>query len=158
MASKILVVFYSRTGNTKKVAMKIAKILKADIDEIKDRKDRKGIKGWFIAGGDAYKNNLTEINALKTPSKYSLVIVGTPIWAFTLTPPVRTYLLQNKFKKLAFFSTSGGSGIKKTFAEMEKSSKKPVAVLAIKVKGFSSKIDLDANKESIEDFCRKLKH
>jgi len=47
---KTLVAYYSRTGNTKKVAVEIAKNLKADIDEIIDKKDRSGMIGWIIGG------------------------------------------------------------------------------------------------------------
>ena len=66
---KILVAFYSKTGKTKKVALGIAKQLKADIDEIADLKNRRGIIGWIIAGRDAFRGLLTEIKFKKNPSK-----------------------------------------------------------------------------------------
>ena len=47
---KKLVVYYSRTGNTKVVAEKIANQLNADISEIIDRKNRKG-RLVFLTGG-----------------------------------------------------------------------------------------------------------
>jgi len=82
-------------------------------------------------------------------------VVGTPVWAWTLTPPVRSYLAANKkkLKKVAFFLTCGSTGIDKTFAEMEKESKKPVATIA-----FSGPIDPD-NADSLhrlKEFCGKL--
>ena len=46
---KILVAFYSRSGNTKKVGLELAKFLNAQTDEIFDKKDRSGIKGWWQA-------------------------------------------------------------------------------------------------------------
>lgn len=161
-SQKILVSFYSRTGNTGKVAHKIAKILKADLDEISDTKNRKGVKGWLYAGRDATKKNLTEIKFKKDPSKYDLTIVGTPIWAFTVTAPIRTYLTKNKkkFKNTAFFSTSAGCGIKRAFEEMRKSSdSKPLSLLALKSKAWSVKLHLekDNNLKKIREFCKKLK-
>jgi flavodoxin len=40
---KILVVYYSRTGMTKKLANSIANLLFADIEEIVDTKNRSGL-------------------------------------------------------------------------------------------------------------------
>jgi flavodoxin len=56
---KILIVYYSRTGRTKKIAEKIQYRLNADIDEISDTKNRAGILGWLSAGRDAGSRRLT---------------------------------------------------------------------------------------------------
>lgn len=104
---KILVAFYSRDGHTREVARKIAEALNADIDEILDKKNRKGLFGFLIAGYDATMNKTTEIVFERNPSEYDLVIIGSPVWNGRVTPAVRTYLLQNreKIKKVAFFVT-----------------------------------------------------
>ncbi len=95
---KILVVYYSRTGNTAKIAKEIAGQLKCDIEEVHDTKNRKGILAWFIAGRDGMSKRTTIIEKTKyDPSAYDLVIVGTPIWVNT-TPAIRTYLMQNSNK------------------------------------------------------------
>lgn len=118
---KILVTYYSRTGNTKKIATEIAKNLKADLDEIVDLKNRSGLKGWIFGGRDAMKEILTEIKTTKNPANYDLVIIGTPIWAWNATPAVRTYITQfkNQIKKVAFFTTSGGTDTEKTVFYLE---------------------------------------
>lgn len=119
---KTLVVFYSRTGTTKKVGNQIAEKLGADIEEIKDTVDRSGAKGYLISGRDAMKKRLTELAPLKfNPADYDLVIIGTPVWAWNMSSPIRTYLEENKggFKKTAFFCTMGGTGDSKAFKEME---------------------------------------
>jgi len=148
---KILVVFYSRTGNTGKIGKKIAKILKADIDEIIDLKKRKGIVGWVISGKDSMQKEFTKINYNKDISNYDLVVIGTPIWAWTITPAVRTYLKNNKgkFGKVAFFCTCGGNK-GKSFQEMENIAGKPICTLELRDK------DLENIKE-IKDFCIKLR-
>ena len=151
---KKLVVFYSRTGNTKFVAEEIAKKLKADIDKILDEKDRKRkIIGWIVAGRDGMKKSLTEIKYKKNPNDYDLVIIGTPIWGWSMTPAIRTYLTNNKFKNVAFFLTYGGN-YKDTFKEMKELSKEPLATLDIIDK------DIKDNKEQvfkkIKEFCEKL--
>jgi flavodoxin len=153
---KVLVTYYSRTGNTRKVAEKIAKILKADLDEIKDLTDRSGPKGWLFGGRDASRKYPTEIRYKKDPKDYDLVVIGTPIWAWTVTPAVRTYLSQKKFPKVAFFATCGGSGIEKTFEEMERLSKKPVAKLGLKAETFTQKLEVHAHMDKIEKFCQGM--
>ena len=45
--SKALVLYYSRTGDTRMVARTIQESLDCDLQEIKDLKDRSGIKGFF---------------------------------------------------------------------------------------------------------------
>jgi len=107
---KILVAFYSRNGHTKRAAEIIAKTLNADIDEIKDKKSRKGIIGFLRAGYDATFGKTTEINFSKNPADYDVVILGSPVWNGRVTPAVRTYLLKNRdgIKKSAFFVTCAG--------------------------------------------------
>ena len=107
---KTLVTFYSRDGHTKRAAEIIAKALNADIDEIKDKKSRKGIIGFLRAGYDATRGKTTEINFSKNPADYDVVILGSPVWNGRVTPAVRTYLLKNRnnIKKTAFFVTCAG--------------------------------------------------
>ena len=58
---KVLVVYYSRTGNTRFVAEAVAQSLKADIEEIRDRKNRMGIFGFLRCGYEAIFKKLTDI-------------------------------------------------------------------------------------------------
>ena len=137
-----LVVYYSNTGNTKKVATAISRMLDSDIEEIVDLKNRKGLIGRLSGGGDALRKKLTEIKRpKKDPSKYKLVVVGTPVWARSLTPAVRTYLAKKcrKLKKVAFFSTKGGLPGDAEFTEMKRlCGKKPIAVVDLRMKDIIS--------------------
>ena len=115
---KCLVVFYSLTGTTKKIAEVITDLLECDIEEIIDTTVRTGLKGHLVASKDALTKNNTVIKEIsKDSSVYDVVIIGTPVWAFTMAPAVRTYIIENKgkFKKIAFFCTQGGMGSKTTF-------------------------------------------
>jgi flavodoxin len=105
---KNLVVYYSRTGNNRTLAETIAKGLSADIDEIIDKKNRKGRLNWMKAGADSRGGKLTEIEYQKNPQDYDTIIIGAPIWAFNPIPPLRTYLQQVdlKGKRVAFFICS----------------------------------------------------
>ena len=118
----ILVVYYSRTGSTRKVAEYITKQLDADMEAIIDMKKRSGVGGFVLGGKDSLMRKETEISEIKKdPSKYELVIVGSPIWAGNMPPAIRTYL--NKYKanieSVAFFATSGGSSQVKIFEEVK---------------------------------------
>lgn len=135
-SKKILVVYYSRSGATKKVAENIAAGLKCDIEEIQDTKNRKGIIGLIRSGYEAVTKKTTIIKKTKkNPSNYDIVIVGTPIWASTISSAVRTYILENKskFKAIAFFCTFSGSGelgASKALKELYK--KEPLLSIGIK--------------------------
>ena len=137
-----LVVYYSRTGNTKKLAENISKKLKCDIDEIKYLKQKKGIIGLIKAGHEAIRKAKPKIKIQKDPSKYDQVIIGTPVWTSNMASPVRSYLMENSFKKVAFFCTQDGTGDKQTFKAMEDMSKKPIATISFKTQEIKKEFDI----------------
>lgn len=153
---KTLVVFYSRTGTTKKVAQTITDILRCDIEEIFDTNNRDGALGYFLAGRDATLRRLTTFKPVqKNPAEYDLVILGTPIWAFTMSTPIRTYISENKekFKEVAFFCTEGGSGGRSAFRDMEDlCKKKPLSLLELKTAEVIKEKYSDKVEKFIEPF------
>lgn len=154
---KALIVFYSRTGTTKKVALAISKNVKSDIEEIFDVKSRKGIIGYLKSGREAMLKKLPEIKQTKKkPSSYDLIIIGTPVWGYNMSSPIRTYITNNKkgFKKIAFFCTMGGSGSERTFKEMELlCEKKPEAKLVLTTKG----VIRDGYIDKVKEFIKKIR-
>ena len=153
---KALVVYYSRTGTTRKVAEAISKILKCDIDEIVDTKNRNGPLGYLISGREAMRKQLTEIKKPKrNPKLYDVVIIGTPVWGFTMSSPVRTYLTQSKglLKKAAFFCTHGGMP-KTTCRDMEElCGKKAVGSMYI----HESEVGKGEHISKIRELVREIK-
>ena len=66
---KMLVVFYSRTGNTRKVAEELEKVLECDMEEIIDTKNRSGSLGYLRSGRDAMNRKLTVLqDVINDPS------------------------------------------------------------------------------------------
>jgi menaquinone-dependent protoporphyrinogen IX oxidase len=155
---KILVVYYSRTGLTKKIATLISTKLKADLDEIIDKKDRSGPKGYMVAGKDAMQESLTPIDYTYDPKEYDLIIIGGPVWAWNVSPAVRTYLDKNadalKIKKIAFFATQSSDGADKKFKSMETVvGLKPLATLTINGKDFRTEV----YEQKVEQFVTDIK-
>lgn len=134
---KILVVYYSKSGNTERVAKDIAIRLNADIEKIIDKKNRAGLIGFIAGGRDAMKKKTTEIGLIeKNPAAYDLVIIGTPVWAGDMAPAARTYLVQNKDKirNFACFETSGGTAAEKIAVSIEEAvGKKCLASMGLTV-------------------------
>lgn len=156
---KMLVIFYSRTGNTRKIAESISKSFNCDIEEIKEKESRKGIFKNIIEIKDAILGNEADIcKCEKDPSEYDVVIIGTPVWASHVTPAIRTYISKNKdkIKCAAFFNTHGTEKIKistKVFKDLEKIIvKKPKALMDI------SKVEIknEDYKKKIEIFGADL--
>ncbi|MFO8016095.1 MAG: flavodoxin [Candidatus Woesearchaeota archaeon] len=156
---KTLVVYFTRTGTTKKLAEQIAEGLRADSEEIIAEKDYSGPLGYMRAGLESTRKKHAGIDKpKKDPSKYDLVIIGTPIWGWNISSPVRAYLEQMKTKlkkpNLAFFCTEGGSGGKKAFNAMESiTGKNPKAVLELRMKDY---LDGESGKD-IKEFIISLK-
>ncbi len=101
---KTLVVYYSRTGNTKFIAETVAAELGADIEAVVDLKNRLGRLNYLPAGRDALSGKATEIaQTKKAPTDYELIVIGQPVWAGNPTPAIRTYIRKNDFsgKKVA---------------------------------------------------------
>lgn len=151
-----LVVYHSRTGTTRKVADKLASLLKCDSEEIHDPKNRKGVLGFLSAGADATSKKLIKLETVKNdPASYDIIIIGTPMWNRTLSTPIRAYLTQYKdrFKKVAFFCTHQYTN-DDPFEEMESiCGKKPVATLRLHRK---REVGADQYLNKVEEFIDKL--
>jgi flavodoxin len=154
---KTLLVFYSRTGITKKVAQKIAEGLGADLEELKDLQDRSGVIGYLKSGRDAVSKKFSDIAPIeKNPTDYDLVIIGTPTWANNMACALRNYLIQTKgkIKNIACFATQGGNSVNKAVVNMaELSGLKSMANLVLT----SKEVLKDEYQEKLLEFIEKLK-
>lgn len=121
MARRMLVAFYSLSGNTGKLAHEIARELGADIESIRDATPRRGAIGMLRSIIDASFRREPAIRpAEKKPMDYDLLVLGGPIWAGRLASPVRTYARRHAAgaRRVAFFCTQGGRGADKALAEL----------------------------------------
>jgi len=138
--SRILIVYYSRTGHTHQVATGIASALgpdvQLDLEGIVDPTPRVGLLGYLRSGRQAFLRRLPPIaEARHQPAQYDLVVIGTPIWNVSLSAPVRSYLRRYhaELPAVAFFCTCGGAGVHRVFQQMaEESERMPVAELVVR--------------------------
>ncbi len=113
--NKTLVVYYSHSGNTKKLAGKIAELTGADLLElvpeqaypqdyntVVEQAKREIQTGFY----PKLKNKLPEL------AQYDVILAGTPNWWSTMAPPVGSFLKDCNLtrKKVAVFATHGGGG------------------------------------------------
>jgi menaquinone-dependent protoporphyrinogen IX oxidase len=117
-----LVVFHSRSGHTRRVAKALAESLDADLDEIVVHRRRDGPLGYLRCALEGLGGWAASVRATRhDPSRYERVLIGTPVWFWSLSSPVRAWVQSHHFgdAKLAFFCTMGGSGAEHAFEQLE---------------------------------------
>jgi len=133
--SNVLVIYYSRTGTTQKLAEAIAKATNADLEPLTDTVNRKGFGGFMRSLMDTFRRRGSTLNPLGVdPTGYDLVVIGTPDWGKSVAAPVRTFLgeHQGKLRRVAFFLTDGTTDHAAVFRDMASMvGAEPVAVLGV---------------------------
>jgi len=126
---KTLVLYFTRTGNSKRIAQKISDRADAEIAEISDDKNWQGVWG-FIKGG--YHSSIWKTtNSRLTPALdlgvYNKVVVISPMWASNVAPAVFSLLLKEKdnIKELHLLIKSDGAPADASFAKIEEKVCKP---------------------------------
>lgn len=110
---KTLIVYYSYTNNTEKVAKRIAELKKYDILKLEPLVDYSTDYQTVVDEEEA-KMDSEEIVELKPINvdlnQYDRIILGTPVWWYTMAPVVRSFLSSNNLngKKVIAFITNGG--------------------------------------------------
>ena len=116
---RVLVVYYSRTGHTRQVAEVIASLTDADTEEILEIAPRRGgFFGNIATSFESLGRKPSNIVATtRDPADYDLVLIGTQVWAGSLTPPTRAYLAARgtSIGRYALFCTLGGMGSERVF-------------------------------------------
>ncbi|MFC5577917.1 flavodoxin family protein [Lysobacter niabensis] len=133
--SRILIMFFSMGGHTRRLAEEIRSATGADIEEIIELHPREGAWGMLRALWDAsLRRKSGVLEAKHNPVDYDLLVLGGPIWARHLAAPVRTFAEQygSRAKRVAFFCTEGKQGADTAFADLEKLCQhKPLATLTV---------------------------
>ena len=106
-SSKVLVVYFSRSGNTELMAMEIAKHYSAMLVHLEADDYHIGLRGWL----NALKDSQTKHARIKPEkielSQYDTIFIGSPIWWYSPAPPVWQFISNNDFsgKDVLLFNT-----------------------------------------------------
>ena len=127
-AHKVLVAYFSATGNTRRAAEDLAKAMGGDLYEItpetpytaedldwRDSSSRSTLEMKDLSSRPAIKSGKLDV------ADYDVIFVGFPIWWYTAPTIVNTFLESYDFsgKTMIPFATSGGSTIDKSNADLK---------------------------------------
>ena len=131
-----LIVCYSRTGTTAKVANALALACGADIERLQDLRPRDGATGFLRSAWQGLRKLPGEIAPpQRRPSDYPFILLGTPVWAGQMSAPMRSYILRQRehFRRIGLFCTAGGGDGQDVLTSMaEMCNKLPVASMCLR--------------------------
>ena len=122
---KMLVTYFSHTGNTRAIARQIQEATGADVFEIVPAKPYPAAYGDVLARGrQELKDNVMLGLKSEVPdlAPYDVIFVGSPNWFNTIVPPVMTFLSARDFsgKTIVPFMTHGGGGLGKSVQDIQR--------------------------------------
>lgn len=155
---KVLVSYFSASGETKKLGDNLAKVINADVFEIVPetlytKTDLDWTKKQSRSTIEMNDTSSRPAIALKcgNMNDYDTVFVGFPIWWYVAPRIIDTFLESYDFsgKTVIPFATSGGSGMGKTVENFKK-------ILGDKVKILDGKVLNRANDAEIKAWVKTL--
>lgn len=105
-----LVLYYSNTGNTQRVAEVLARELHAELGEITCESYLRWY-GPMAMAADIFRGSAPPIDVLiPSDANYDLVVVGGPVWAARPAPPIRSFLQSHRHRgRYGLFVTCRGT-------------------------------------------------
>ncbi len=154
---KVLIVYYSMSGNTDKVANFIKELTGGDVFSIQTVEnyataDVENIVKKQIS--DGYKPKLA--NSVSNIEQYDTIFIGSPVWWFSVSLPVMSFLSQYdlKGKKVVPFCTCG-SNYGDFFRQFESACKGAKVLKGIDF--ISSELtDMDNVKSKLGDWIKEI--
>lgn len=153
---KILIAYFSHSGKTRAVAEKIRETVEGDLFEIQSAKAYP--ENYNVCVEQAKKEIAAKYqpalkNRLEGIEQYDTIFLGSPVWWYTVAPPVATFLSEYDMsgKKIAVFCTHGGGGISRCVTDVDELS--PNAELLEGIAFRDSKIE-SCQKELSDWICR----
>jgi len=132
---KTLVVYYSRTGQTTRVAKEIASRCDAHLDAIQSQHLQTTWASQWRYNWQSLMHAEPPIGRPgRNPANYDLVVIGVPITRVGLAPPVRSYVRQygDRIRQIALFCAEGAGTDERGFDELCRLyGKQPVATFAL---------------------------
>lgn len=156
-SGKVLVVYFSRTGNTRQMARLIQKTTGADLFDIIPAKPYPELyqevsdqaKEEINAGfHPELKSNITSVDEL------DVVFVGSPNWWSTIAPPVATFLAGHDLsgKTIIPFVTHEGSGLGHSVGDIKKLCPNSVVLDGLPIRGHQ----ISGAQKEVEKWLKRI--
>lgn len=121
---KTALIYYSLEGNMDYIAKEIANNQDVKLYRLTPEKEYpKGKFSKYIWGGKSvtFGERPKLINMKIELDEFDTLIIGSPVWAGTFTPPINTFLHDYHIsgKKIILVATHAGGGADKCFAKMK---------------------------------------
>jgi hypothetical protein len=155
--TKILVVCYSYTGTSLQLARELCTLQgwrKADIALAQPRRGRSGY--WRCVLDSVLRRKPRIRYDGPAPSEFDALVLVSPIWAFRLASPMRSFLAQHRdqLPEVAVISVMGGAGARNAVSEVGRL----IGRLPIRNAAFTmqevEETDCHANLQSFADALR----
>lgn len=117
----ILIVFYSYTGNSRRLAQLLAAQRGWPVGEVLERRPRSGAFGYLRCAADSL---LARRPAVKyegpDPAGFATVVLVAPIWLGRLAGPMRSFVADKResIRRAAVLTTMGSRGASNAVAEI----------------------------------------
>ena len=153
---KVLITFFSHSGNTRKIAQQIHKQIGGDLFEIQAEND------YPVSYNDVLAQAKLEIrsgdkptlrNKISSIDHYETIYLGFPNWWNTFPAPVATFLSEYNFngKTIIPFCTHGGGGIGRSISDIVRKCPGVKITDSFSINGYSVKETNDEVSEWIND-------
>ena len=157
---KTLIVYYSLEGFTKGWAEKISEKTGADLLALHPVKEypSSGAKKFLWGGKSAIMGDKPKLQPYTfDPGKYEMIVFAYPVWASSVTPPIRSFVEENRDalsgKKFGAIVTYMGSGAQKSIKKLSKllgAEPQPQLIL------IDSAAKKTENEQLAENFARQI--
>jgi flavodoxin len=158
ITNKILVAYFSHSGNTREIANQIHKSVGGDILEIQSvtpyphdynavvQQARQELDSGYIPVLKIKNENI---------KSYDLVFIGYPNWCSTVPAPVRTFLSEYDFsgKTIVPFCTHEGSGLGRSATDISKLCTRSTVLEGVAIRGR----DVKTAQNKVSEWLRKIK-
>lgn len=154
---KVLVAYFSWSGNTRMIAQQIRNLTGGQIFEIAAVDDYSKVYREVVdRARQEHRNGVKPAlkNELKSFPYYETVFIGYPNWCNTFPAPVLTFLSENDFagKTIIPFCTHGGGGAGYSFADIRKQCPTSEVLDGFTINGYA----VSRNNPEIEEWLKKL--
>jgi len=148
-----LIVFYSRSGNSRLVADTLKEQLSCKVACIQSTKNRVGFLGVLTCVLDQLMDRDDIIKPLeKNPKDYNPLILVSPIWIGKLASPARTFIKQAKLEGKDMYLVLTYNG--RLTEEKEKNLAEAITAQGVQLKGIYKIITKEKTEEEIKKEVR----